>query len=76
VPFVIAGPGPVAVAGCIDGRRGEAARCDVPMGARQHAWSLLVLATAVSQQDQRTGVGGLDGRPEHTGNVADDEEIL
>ena len=54
----------------------KAAGGDVGKGSGDDLPSLLVLAAAVPDQDQRTGTGALGRRPEHPGDVPDGEQLF
>ena len=76
MPLVPLGPGPVAVPGRVDGRDREAAVGHVTAGPGHQARALLVLATPMAEQDQRTSAGGAGGYPERAVDVAEDEELF
>jgi len=67
---------PVAGSGRVDRGDREAAGGDVGEGPGQNAGFLLVLATAVPDQDQRPGTGAPGRRPEHPRDVPDSEELF
>jgi hypothetical protein len=72
-PVVLLGSRPVAMGGRVDGRHREPALGREAAGTRHDAGRLLVLAAAVSHQDQRAGTGGAVRRPQDAGDLTKGE---
>jgi hypothetical protein len=64
------------VGGYIDRRRRETALGHEAACTGHDAGSLLVLAAAVSHQDERTSTGGTFRRPQHARNLAEGKELF
>jgi hypothetical protein len=67
---------PVAVVGGVDRGDGETPFGGEPVRAGQNAGGLLVLAAAVSHQDQRAGAGGVLRREQDAGDLAEGEGLF
>ena len=68
--------GPVTMGGHVGRRHREPALGDEAERAGHDAGSLLVLAAAVSHQDQGASPGGAFWRPQHAGNITEGKELL